>query len=46
MYEKLMLANQANKIDIIYLLGLHCTKSRKFKKIFIADIISKKTNIL
>lgn len=41
-----MVTNQTNKIDIIYLLGLHCTKSRKFKKLFLIDHNNKKTNIV
>lgn len=46
MYEKLLQNNQANKLDIIYLIGIHCTKSRKFKKQLLLDHIKKKGNTL
>lgn len=46
MYEKLLLNNQANKNDIVYLIGLHCTKSSKFKKQLLADCGAKKTNLV
>jgi coenzyme F420-reducing hydrogenase beta subunit len=31
MYDKLLQINQNNRNDIIYLIGLHCTKSKKFQ---------------
>ncbi len=46
MYERLLATNQANKLDIVYLMGLHCTKSRKFKELLLADHAAKKTNTL
>lgn len=46
MYEKLLQNNQANRLDIIYLIGIHCTKSRKFKKQLLVDHLKKKGNTL
>jgi hypothetical protein len=46
MYERLLATNQANRLDIIYLIGLHCTKSKKFKQLLLSDHTSKKTNTL
>lgn len=46
MYEKLLQNNQGNRLDIIYLIGIHCTKSRKFKKQLLTDHLKKKGNTL
>lgn len=46
MYNKLLMNNQANRNDIIYLIGLHCTKSKKFKQQLLLEHQTKKTNIL
>lgn len=32
MYEQLLNMNQQNFVDVLYLVGLHCMKSPKFKK--------------
>lgn len=46
MYEKLLQNNQVNRLDIVYLIGLHCTKSRKFKAQLQAEHQSKKGFLL
>lgn len=46
MYEKLLQTNQVNRLDIIYLVGLHCTKSKKFKAQLQAEHASKKGMLL
>ena len=32
MYEKLLNTHEDNKTDVLYIIGLHCSKSVKFKK--------------
>lgn len=46
MYEKLLQNNQISQIDVVYLLGLHCTKSKKLKKKLLSDFLDKKTNLI
>lgn len=46
MYEKLLQTNQVNRLDIIYLVGLHCTKSKKFKAQLQAEHASKRGMLL
>ena len=46
MYEKLIQGLEAYKQDLIYLLALHCTKSRKFKASLIHLHQNKKTGLI
>lgn len=46
MYDKLLTNNQANRVDIAYLIGLHCTKSKKFKRQLVLDHCDKKTKTI
>jgi coenzyme F420-reducing hydrogenase beta subunit len=46
MYDKLLITNQNNKNDILYLIGLHCTKSKKFQNQMLTEYQNKKNNII